>query len=276
MPKQIRRALVVCLAAAGLAALAPSSAFAQTARLGIDISDNPDPVTVDRALAYTITVANSGPDPATATRVVNKLPARVTFTSAIPSQGSCERPATRRIVCALDVVESGASATIVIRVTPRNDGSIRDTATVTSREDDPVPANNSETERTLVVSPVIVNCAGRQANIIGTEGNDELTGTDGADVIAGLGGDDTVQSLGGDDVICASGGNDAVKAGNGSDSVRGGGGDDRLRGGTGGDNLRGKGGADNLGGGPGGDVLRGGGGPDVCHGGPGSDIKKRC
>ena len=234
-------------------------------------------MTSGQELAYTITVANSGPDPATAVRVVDTLAPRLDFISAIPSQGTCERPATRRDrLRRSGRSQSGATATIVIRVTPTRAGRVRNKATVTSRETDPQPANNTETESTLVVDPPIFNCAGRRATIAGTEGDDELTGTEGVDVIAALSGNDRIEGLGGDDIICGSGGDDAISAGTGRDTVRGGGGNDLLRGGDGGDNLRGKAGADSLAGGRADDVLRGGGGSDSCRGGPGADIKRRC
>ena len=45
-------------------------------------------------------------------------------------------------------------------------------------------------------------CDGRQAGVIGTNGNDAITGTPGDDVIVGLAGDDIVNGNGGNDLIC--------------------------------------------------------------------------
>jgi uncharacterized repeat protein (TIGR01451 family) len=270
------RPLLACAAALAALCAAPAIALGETARLAVEVTDSADPLTLGDQLTYTITVTNGGPDPATQVRLVDKLAPKLDFVSAVPSEGNCERPSTRRIVCTIDTIASGATATLVVRVRPTRVDRILNTATVSARETDPVPANNSETEATQVISPPTFNCAGRRATVVGTEGDDELTGTEGPDVIAALSGNDRIEGLGGDDVICGSGGEDAVKAGTGRDTLRGGGGDDQLRGGDGGDNIRGKAGSDGLAGGRADDVLRGGGGTDVCRGGPGSDVKKRC
>ena len=58
------------------------------ADLSITKSDEPDPVVAAQSLAYTLTVANDGPDGATGVTVVDTLPASVVFGSATPSQGS--------------------------------------------------------------------------------------------------------------------------------------------------------------------------------------------
>ncbi len=105
-------------------------------------------------------------------------------------------------------------------------------------------------------------CEGREATIVGTEGDDRLVGTTGPDVIVALGGDDVVWARGGDDVVCA---------GDGDDFVHGGPGSDRLRGEAGADTLNGAAADDVLWGGPGDDLVRGGAGDDVARGGGGAD-----
>ncbi|MFL6106285.1 MAG: GDSL-type esterase/lipase family protein [Marmoricola sp.] len=94
-------------------------------------------------------------------------------------------------------------------------------------------------------------CDGKEANIYGTDGNDELRGLDTAhqDVIVALGGQDVVNALNGNDVVC------------------GGSGDDRLYGM--GDN-------DRLFGQDGNDLVDGGSASDFCDGGPGSDRHADC
>jgi Ca2+-binding RTX toxin-like protein len=46
------------------------------------------------------------------------------------------------------------------------------------------------------------SCNGRQATIVGTDGNDRVRGTTGPDVIVARGGNDFVRSRAGNDVIC--------------------------------------------------------------------------
>jgi CSLREA domain-containing protein len=94
-----------------------------------------------------------------------------------------------------------------------------------------------------------VECGGRTATIVGTDGKDVIRGTGDADVIAALDGKDRVKGLGGGDVIC------------------GGGGGDELNGGAGKDRLLGEAGRDEL---------VGGKGNDSCKGGPGKDTVTAC
>jgi Ca2+-binding RTX toxin-like protein len=72
-------------------------------------------------------------------------------------------------------------------------------------------------------------CAGRLANIVGTNKRDKLKGSKFPDVIAGLGGDDEIKGLGGDDRLCGNGGDDLLVGGPGDDRLNGGPGHDRER-----------------------------------------------
>ena len=69
---------------------------ANTADLGITMSDTPDPVAAGSPLTYQINVTNNGPVEAQAVSVVDTLPAGVTVTSATASQGCAagRRPST--------------------------------------------------------------------------------------------------------------------------------------------------------------------------------------
>ena len=252
------RVLIGAVIVAGLWLLLPASALAATADLSVDKSDGPDPVTVGTELAYSVQVANAGPDSASGVELEDELPNQLDFVAAEPSQGSCERKG-KKVSCALGSLASGASATVAIRVVPRRDGQIVNTATVSSADTDPQPANNTDTETTTVVAaPPPPTCGGVEATIVGTEGDDALVGTDKRDVIAALAGDDQVRGLGGKDLVCGFGGSDRLKGQGEDDLLRGGGGDDRL------------------GGGGGDDLLRGGTGRDSCRGGPGADVKRSC
>ena len=74
-------------------------------------------------------------------------------------------------------------------------------------------------------------CAGKQATITGTPGNDKIKGTPRRDVIAALGGNDKVSGGKGNDLICGGAGRDTLQGGAGRDTLRGEAGKDVLKGG---------------------------------------------
>ncbi len=126
-------------------------------------------------------------------------------------------------------------------------------------------------------------CHGRQADVVGTDGNDELRGTPERDVIWGGGGDDSIHGSLGNDLLCGGPGADLVHGGRGNDEVDGGAGDgdraigdlgdDKVLGGTGdSDEAAGSLGIDTVSGGPGDfDFVHGDYGYDRMDGGPGTD-----
>jgi Ca2+-binding RTX toxin-like protein len=74
-------------------------------------------------------------------------------------------------------------------------------------------------------------CDGKQATIVGTDGDDSLNGTNGNDVIVGLDGNDTIDGMGGNDTICGNSGNDTIDEGSspdGTDVIFGGPGTDTV------------------------------------------------
>jgi Ca2+-binding RTX toxin-like protein len=109
-------------------------------------------------------------------------------------------------------------------------------------------------------------CHGRQAKIVGTDGNDVLHGTPDRDVIWGGEGDDEIFGSLGNDLLCGGPGADLIHGGRGNDEVDGGAGagdqaigdlgDDKVMGGAGGeDEVAGDLGIDIVNGGPGNDDL---------------------
>ena len=276
---------ITLLALAGLVATllyvpAASTAPGDLADLEVIKADTPDPVLVDATLAYTIQVANLGPQGATGVTVTDELPSQTTFISASASTGSCDRKG-RRVTCnlgnlAADVTKANA-VTVTIQVRPKRGGTIVNTASVDSIENDPNAANDRASTATLVTEPTqTFSCRGATATIPGTPGPDRLVGTAAPDVIAARGGADTIFGLSGRDLICAGGGNDRVTAGSAADRVFGGAGVDRIRGRGGPDLLAGNGGPDFLFGNAGDDRLRGGRGFDRCYGGAGFDNERGC
>ncbi len=264
------------LIALAVAAIVPATTLAATADLSIAKQDSADPVQVGAELTYTITVANAGPDTANAVVVSDKLPGSVDVLGTESSPGSCDVKG-RHVTCTLGGLPNAATATVTIRVMPNKEGTIENTATVSSAETDAYKPNDSDTELTTVIPALKPpTCAGQAATIVGSDGADTLVGTPESDVIVGLGGDDSIDGLGGNDLVCAKSGNDAIRARGGNDIARGGGGNDQVRGGGGNDQVRGGGGNDTVRGGGGNDELKGGGGADVCFGGPGTDTKRGC
>jgi uncharacterized repeat protein (TIGR01451 family) len=121
-----------------------------SANLSLTKSDAPDPVLVGQPLTYTLTIQNAGPSAAPSVQLTDTLPAGVTFGSATPSQGSPCTQATGTVTCALGTIANGSSATVTIQVTPQSQGSITNTASVTSGATDVNLANNSASAATLV------------------------------------------------------------------------------------------------------------------------------
>ncbi len=276
-------AAILALFAFALAVLhAPPAGTApgDIADLAIAKSDSPDPLFVGAVLTYSIQVSNLGPQEATGVTVTDELPGHLTFVSASASAGSCEQKG-KRVTCnlgnlAVDPTKANA-ATVTIQVRPTKAGTITNTASVDSVENDPVALNDKATVSTQVTAPTQVpSCRGVAATVPGTPGPDRLVGTAGPDVIVGLRGADAIFGLSGRDLVCAGGGNDSVSAGSAADRVFGGAGGDRLRGRGGPDLLAGNGGADVLAGNAGSDRLRGGRGFDACFGGAGLDRERGC
>src|SRR6476646_3648655 len=256
-------AIAACgLLTAGAATPAPGD----TANLRLTKTDSPDPVTAGQTLTYTVTVFNNGPDGATKVTRVDTLPNSVDFISATPSAGNCIQKA-RKVTCNLGAIGTATQAnvttpTVSIQVRPTRAGSITNSATVSSAENDPAKANNTDTATTKVNAaaspPAQPTCRGVAATIVGTAGDNNLVGTGGRDVVLARAGDDVILTDGGRDLVCAGRGHDIVRSGGRGDRVFGGGGPDKLVGGRA----------------P--DLMVGGRGFDVCRGGPGDDEDRSC
>jgi uncharacterized repeat protein (TIGR01451 family) len=269
--------VAVLVAFSGGAAAAPGDAD-----LSITKTDSPDPVVQGSNLTYTIRVTNHGPMGATNVVVTDNLPntSDVDYVSATPSAGTCTK-AGNVVTCELGAVANGATPTVSIVVKAKKAGTLSNTATVAS-PDDNTPANNSATAATTVSKKApkpkkpkgTPNCGA--PTITGTAGDDVITGTSRGDVIVTSTGNDQVFAGGGGDLVCAGPGADLVAGQDGGDTIIGGGGADRLIGGKSGDVLKGKNGRDRLKGKSGDDLLNGGKKRDRCKGGSGRDTLVRC
>lgn len=271
---------LVAVAVLGFA-VTGAAAPAGSADLKITKTDSPDPVNVGATLTYTIAVENLGPDAATGVTVTDTLPKGVDFVSATTTLGKCAQQA-RKVTCTLGsmpapTINYGPAPTITIEVTPRQAGTITNTASVKGDQKDKVSGNNSARATTRVIGLArVATCRGVRATITGTPGNDVLVGTGGRDVIVAKGGADRINSGAGRDLICAGAGRDFVSSGSAADRVFGGPGGDRLLGHGGPDVMKGQTGNDVIKGGRGDDRIRGGRGFDRCRGGTGRDSIRGC
>ena len=260
-----------------------ASAAVGSTDLSMTKADTADPVTVGDTFAYVLTVKNEGANDAGDVITTDTLPSQVSYVSATPSAGTCEKSGSK-VTCDLGQVNTGASASVTITVKAARSGTASNTASLTSA-DDTNATNNLDTETTVINRKPSTpkpkkpkkgkpSCA--VPTILGTAGDDVLTGTSHGDVIVALTGNDQVFAGGGDDLVCTDGGADLIDGGSGRDFVNGGSGPDTLIGSDGGDTLKGKNGRDRLLGGKGDDFLNGGKKRDKCRGGPGRNILVRC
>ncbi len=112
---------------------------ATTADLSVTKTVALSSATVGNPLTYTITVANSGPDPAAGVILTDTLPAGVEFISA---SAGCS--GMNLVLCHLGDLPKDAVSIVSIVVTPTVTGTLINTAAVTSDVDDPVSANNTD------------------------------------------------------------------------------------------------------------------------------------
>jgi uncharacterized repeat protein (TIGR01451 family) len=119
------------------------------ADLSVAKSDSPDPVSKGAQLTYSIVVTNNGPGSASSVQLTDSLPASVQFVSATSTAGSCAQTGSM-VACNLGDLSNGSSVTVTITVTPKKVGTITNTAQVSSISLDPNPANNTDTEETVV------------------------------------------------------------------------------------------------------------------------------
>jgi uncharacterized repeat protein (TIGR01451 family) len=270
--------------ALGLIGGAGASAAVGPTDLSLTKADTADPVTVGDTFGYVITVKNAGLNDAGAVTTTDTLPSQVSYVSATPSSGTCQKSGSK-VTCDLGQINAGASATVTIMVKATSSGTASNTASLTS-SDDTNATNNLDTETTVINKAPTTpkppkkhkkskpSCS--TPTIVGTAGDDVLQGTSRADVIVSFTGNDQVFAGGGNDLVCADGGVDLVDGGPGKDFISGGGGPDKLIGSDGGDTLKGKNGRDKLLGGQGDDLLNGGKKRDKCKGGPGHNTLLNC
>ncbi len=128
-----------------------------TTDVGVTISDDPDPVAAGADVTYTLGVENHGPNPATSVKLVDTLPAELSFVSA---PADCIASGAT-VTCGLGDLAAGATRTVKIRAHAPADlvhaaghpVSVSNHATVDNLAGpDPASANDSAAESTRVVA----------------------------------------------------------------------------------------------------------------------------
>ncbi len=117
-------------------------------------TSGPAGVNTGAPLSYTVTITNNGPDSSSGTiSVADTLPAGVTGASGAGTGWSCGAPSGGVITCTTTAVvaQSGTFPTLTFSMTaPSSDGSVSDSATVSSSFDS-VPGNNTSSASTNVL-----------------------------------------------------------------------------------------------------------------------------
>jgi large repetitive protein len=105
--------------------------------------------------SWTIIVRNDGPSTATPVTVTDQLPAGATPTAATPSQGGCAISG-QDVVCGIGNLPPGGAAQInvIADVAPNMAGQpLRNSASVTAPQSDPVLSNDDDAVTTIVAVP---------------------------------------------------------------------------------------------------------------------------
>jgi len=119
--------------------------------LRVTKTDSPDPAIAGNSLTYQIIVTNDGPSTATNVSISDTLPAGVTFTNVITTQGTATNN-NGVVTGALGTLAPGAAATVTITVgiNPATRGSLTNTVTASAAETDTNTTNNTASTTTTI------------------------------------------------------------------------------------------------------------------------------
>ncbi|HUV17780.1 MAG TPA: DUF11 domain-containing protein, partial [Ilumatobacteraceae bacterium] len=108
-------------------------------------------------VSFDLVITNNGPDEATNVVVTDNVPSQLTVTDVTSSEFSCTRSGNA-ITCNKAQLAVGAFGTVTVKAVVNAGvvGLVSNTATVTARQPDPDPSNNTFTA-TINVPEVIVN-----------------------------------------------------------------------------------------------------------------------
>lgn len=116
------------------------------------VKSGPATATAGTNIAYTITVANAGPDPASEVTLIDAIPPGTTFVSFTHNSGVAPNACTTTgtITCTFGVFPAGASSQFTLTLNTGTATTINNTATVTTESFDTDGSDNSSTAVTTV------------------------------------------------------------------------------------------------------------------------------
>lgn len=123
------------------------------ADLSVAVIDAPDPATTGGPLTYTVTATNAGPSQASNVTVTSLLPPGAAFVSASGINWVCDAIG-QQVTCTTPAMVVGAAPPITIATTaPGVDGTYTETSSIAAATADPVSANNTASQDTVVNAP---------------------------------------------------------------------------------------------------------------------------
>ena len=155
-----------------------------TADLGLSMTPSPVSLFAGANVAYSIAVANNGPGTSLGTVLTMPLPPSVTFGSGTASQGTVSLSGGT-VTAALGDLAAGATATVLINVTPTAAGLLTNTVSVATGSIDPVTANNSASAVVTVAAPA-PNIIAAGARLISQSDNGSISPGETVTVLLGL------------------------------------------------------------------------------------------
>ncbi|ANB17311.1 DUF11 domain-containing protein [Dokdonella koreensis] len=117
----------------------------------IKVVDETEP-TVGDIVTFTVTASNNGPSAATGVIVTDLLPAGLDFVDATPSQGTYDSGTGVWTIGTLAIAGPAATATLTIRATVTQDGTLVNTATRTASDRTDTNPGNDSASATVVAS----------------------------------------------------------------------------------------------------------------------------